>query len=91
MPTVNCLCCGREAEGLAEAPFKDDLGREVHENTCADCWKEWLANQVKLINEFGLLPVNPEHGAILEKNLKAFLKLPSAEGDTDLPTLGTPP
>lgn len=90
MATVKCTCCGGAKEGLETAPFNDDLGKEVHENTCGGCWKEWLENQVKLINEYQLLPVNPEHGAILERNLKAFLKLPSA-GDESADEVGTPP
>jgi Fe-S cluster biosynthesis and repair protein YggX len=45
--------------------------------------------QVRLINEYGLIPVNPEHGAVIEKNLKAFLKLPSGDGEVD--QVGEPP
>ncbi|MHC4471895.1 MAG: Fe(2+)-trafficking protein [Planctomycetota bacterium] len=80
--TVQCTCCGKEASALAEAPFRDDMGQEILVNTCRECWAEWLALQVKLINEYGLLPVNPEHGAVLEKNLKGFLKLPSAAAES---------
>jgi len=90
MANVTCRRCGKEAPALAEPPFNDDLGREVLENTCAACWKEWLGMQVMLINEQGLMPVNPEHGQILEKNLKAFLQLPSA-GDAGPDQVGTPP
>jgi Fe-S cluster biosynthesis and repair protein YggX len=90
MPTIACTRCGREGPILEKPPFKDELGREVQEHTCADCWKEWLQYQVKLINELSLLPVNPEHGAILEKNLRAFLRLPSA-GDGSVDEVGAPP
>jgi Fe-S cluster biosynthesis and repair protein YggX len=90
MANVTCRRCGKEGTALAEAPFNDDLGREVQENTCDACWKEWLGMQVMLINEQGLMPVNPEHGAILEKNLKAFLQLPSA-GAEGLDQVGLPP
>jgi len=89
MATVTCTCCGGSKDGLETPPFNDDLGREILENTCVDCWKAWLNQQVMLINEYQLLPVNPEHGEILERNLKAFLKLPSAEGEAD--GVGTPP
>ena len=89
MATVSCTCCGESKDGLEAAPFNDDMGREVHENTCADCWKEWLSQQVMLINEQQLMPVNPEHAAVLEKNLLSFLRLPSAEGEAD--TVGNPP
>jgi Fe-S cluster biosynthesis and repair protein YggX len=90
MATLNCTCCGQSKEGLEKPPFDDDLGREVHENTCQDCWKRWLEQQVMLINEYQLLPVNPEHGEVLERNLKTFLRLPSAESG-GLDQVGTPP
>ena len=90
MDTVSCTSCGREAPALPKAPYHDDLGREILENTCRECWKQWLDMQVRLINEYGLLPVNPEHGAIIEKNLKAFLKLPSAPED-GVDQVGEPP
>ena len=89
MATLTCTCCGESKNGLESAPFNDEMGEEVLANTCADCWKKWLAQQVMLINEHQLLPVNPEHGEVLERNLRAFLKLPSAEGPAD--TVGTPP
>lgn len=90
MTTIRCARCGRDGEGLAEAPFRDELGAEVQEHTCAACWKEWLSFQVKLINEQQLLPVKPEHGAILERNLRAFLELPSAGGASP-DEVGAPP
>lgn len=90
MVTILCSRCLSEGEALDKAPFRDAMGREIHENTCKACWKEWMEMQVKLINEMGLLPVNPEHAAILEKNLTAFLNLPSAEGD-EVDEVGRPP
>jgi Fe-S cluster biosynthesis and repair protein YggX len=90
MATVNCTCCGQAKEGLEKAPFSDEMGEEVLANTCGDCWKGWLENQVKLINEYQLLPVNPEHGVVLERNLRAFLKLPSA-GAEGVDQVGEPP
>lgn len=90
MATVTCTRCGKEAPGLDGPPFNDDLGREIAENTCAACWKDWLGLQVKIINEYGLIPPNPEHAAILEENLKEFLQLPSAP-DGDVTEVGDPP
>ena len=75
MSTVRCSRCGHEKTALEKAPFRDAMGREILARTCAECWQEWLSFQVKLINELQLLPVNPEHAAILERNLRTFLKL----------------
>jgi Fe-S cluster biosynthesis and repair protein YggX len=90
MSHVRCTRCGEEKPALAKAPFRDALGQEVLAHACADCWKEWMGYQVKLINELGLMPVNPEHGAVLERNLKAFLRLPSADA-AGPDAVGAPP
>ena len=90
MATVMCTCCEKEGPALPEAPFRDEMGQEILANTCGACWQAWLGMQVKIINEYSLLPVNPEHGAILEQNLKSFLRLPSAP-EAGMTEVGTPP
>ncbi len=78
MAEVRCTRCGQVKPALAKAPFRDALGQAVLANTCADCWKEWLAFQIRLINEMRLIPVNPDDAAILTENLRSFLRLPPA-------------
>ena len=38
----------------------------------------------------GLLPVDPEHGAVLDRNVRVFLRLPSAPADA-VDEVGAPP
>ena len=46
---------GSRARQLASPPFKDELGKKVYENVCADCWNDWLRNySIKVINELRL-------------------------------------
>jgi len=46
---------GARARQLPAPPTKDDLGRRIHEQICADCWNEWLRNfSIKVINELRL-------------------------------------
>lgn len=45
---------GSHAEQLHEIPMNDELGKLVHERICADCWREWLGQGVKVINELRL-------------------------------------
>jgi Fe-S cluster biosynthesis and repair protein YggX len=46
---------GSRARKLAGPPIPDDVGREIYERVCADCWQDWLRNySIKVINELRL-------------------------------------
>jgi tetratricopeptide (TPR) repeat protein len=45
---------GPYARQLPGPPMNDEIGRQIHATICADCWREWLALGVKLINEMRL-------------------------------------
>jgi tetratricopeptide (TPR) repeat protein len=46
---------GRYARQLPNPPMSDDLGRQIYETVCAECWNEWLRNySIKVINELRL-------------------------------------
>ena len=46
---------GTRARQLPAPPFKDELGKKIFENICADCWSEWVRNySIKVINELRL-------------------------------------
>jgi Fe-S cluster biosynthesis and repair protein YggX len=75
MPQLTCSRCGATAEGLEQPPLPGEVGREVHDRVCKSCWHEWLQTQVKLINEYRLSPVNPEHYQFLIKEMRAHLQL----------------
>ena len=75
MADVTCAHCQLTAAGLDRAPLPGDIGKLILDRTCAACWKEWLPEQVKLMNENGLTPANPEHYELLVKEMKKFLKL----------------
>jgi Fe-S cluster biosynthesis and repair protein YggX len=75
MAQMTCSRCGAAAEGLEKPPLPGDVGQVVRDRTCPACWGEWLGNQVKLINEYRLSPVNPEHFQFLLKEMRSFLRL----------------
>lgn len=52
--TIRCRRCGQERFRLERPPFKNDLGRRIHEEICPLCWAEWLQHQTMLINHYGL-------------------------------------
>jgi Fe-S cluster biosynthesis and repair protein YggX len=46
---------GSHAHQLAKPPMNDELGQQIYEKVCADCWEYWLKNlSIKVINEMRL-------------------------------------
>ena len=72
---INCSRCGNAVEPLSHPPLPTALGREIQTRVCPACWKEWLAVQVMLINEYRLNLIDPQARAALEGQLREFLKL----------------
>ena len=68
-----CKRCRKARPGLEDAPFSGELGARVQEDICVDCWKEWMAMSIKVINEFRLNMATPEANDIYESNLREFL------------------
>ncbi|RMF62770.1 MAG: oxidative damage protection protein [Calditrichaeota bacterium] len=75
MAKIKCARCGQEKEGLAEIPFKNELGEKLGEQTCQDCWQAWVGQQLMLMNEYRLDPMNEEHSKFLDEEMKKFLNL----------------
>ena len=70
-----CKRCRKARPGLDEPPFSGELGARVEKDICIDCWKEWMAMSIKVINEFHLNMATPEANEIYETNLREFLGL----------------
>ena len=75
MAQIECSRCGQTAEGLERAPLPGDVGEQLIAQTCQACWKDWMDTQVKLMNENRLTPADPEHYALLVREMTAFLRL----------------
>ena len=56
LETIECRRCGPEKPTLAKPPFRNDLGKRIQEQICAECWTDWLQHQTLLINHYGLDP-----------------------------------
>lgn len=76
MTNVECRKCRQHAVGLDEAPLPGAVGEAVLAHSCRDCWDNWCAEQVKVINELSLSPAKPEHYSQLVEKLKQYLVLP---------------
>ncbi len=66
------MLLGREAEGLEYVPYPGELGRRVYENVSKEAWQRWLAHQTMLINEYRLVPIEPEARKFLEREMEKF-------------------
>lgn len=76
MTEVKCARCGETGEGLPREPLPGADGRAILDSTCAVCWKLWLGEQVKLINENRISPADPDGFAFLLTHMRTFLALP---------------
>jgi Fe-S cluster biosynthesis and repair protein YggX len=55
---VHCVKLGRDAEGLAFAPWPGELGKRIYEQVSKEAWAAWLTHQTMLINENRLNPLD---------------------------------
>jgi Fe-S cluster biosynthesis and repair protein YggX len=61
--------------GLQEAPYPNELGEKVLAHTCEECWNAWVGQQLMLMNEYRLDPMNDEHSKFLDQQMQEFLAL----------------
>jgi len=75
---ITCVRCGKTAEPPPghRVPFAAGLKERVLTAICADCWKEWEGMEVKVINEYRLNFMDPQHRQQMEKACFEFLNLP---------------
>lgn len=75
MADVVCSRCGKEKPALGEAPLPSELGEKVLSQTCSECWQAWVSQQLMLMNEYRLDPLNDEHSKFLDDEMVKFLQL----------------
>ncbi|MDG6774361.1 oxidative damage protection protein [Thiomicrorhabdus sp. ZW0627] len=79
---VKCAKMGEELEGLDFPPFPGELGQKVFENISKEAWKQWLAQQTILINEYRLSSLDPKARSFLQEEMQKFL---FSDEDIDMP------
>lgn len=75
MPLIMCSRCKERKSGLDELPLPGDLGHKLMRQTCNDCWQAWVSQQLKIMNEYRLNPLNDEHNQFLDSEMMKFLLL----------------
>ncbi len=73
-----CSRCGRpwKPAPAHRVPFPPEVKKRVLEAVCAGCWGEWEDMEVKVINEYRLNFLDPEHRAMLQRACLEFLNVP---------------
>jgi len=72
---VHCKRCGRVASKLSKPPMRNDFGKEIYDNICADCWRTWIGQGTKVINELRLPMNDPQASKIWDQHIREFLNL----------------
>jgi Fe-S cluster biosynthesis and repair protein YggX len=55
--------------------MRGQWGTILLEQTCPDCWREWVDEQTRVINHERLQPSDPAHRRLLYERRVEFLKL----------------
>lgn len=69
---VQCIKLGYEAEGLPQKPFPGELGQRIYDNVSMVAWQQWLQEQTRLINEYGLSLVDPKARKFLTEQTEKY-------------------
>ena len=72
---LTCTRCGQagQAPPAHRVPFAAPVKEKVLASICSVCWKEWEEMEVKVINEYRLSFLDPEHRAFLQRACTDFL------------------
>ena len=85
--TVQCTRCGQTGTALSKPPYPGELGRQIVESACTDCWAEWEQMEVMVINELRLNFMDPRSMEVLGQHIRDFFFMPqpdpSASSSTD--------
>lgn len=74
MADVTCVRCGQTRESAGRV-LPGALGEEIERRVCAECWKEWMQQQIRVINHYGLRPALKEDRERLYEFTREFLGL----------------
>jgi Fe-S cluster biosynthesis and repair protein YggX len=70
---VYCAKLKKEADGLAFAPYPGEMGVRIMNEVSVEAWKQWLAQQTILINEYRLSSMDPKAKLFLREQMEEFL------------------
>lgn len=73
---VTCRRCGKNSDPPSPARVGFPEVRErILGSICGDCWREWEAMELKVLNEYRLSFMDPQHREKLQQVCLEFLGL----------------
>ena len=80
MAAITCMRCGQTAEPPPPqwVAFPGPAKEKILAGICAACWKEWEGVEVKVINEYRLNFLEPEHREMLKRACLDYFNLQEA-------------
>lgn len=69
---VHCVKLDKEAEGLSSPPLPGELGQRIYDNVSQEAWQQWLVEQTRLINEYGVQLADPKAREFLFKQTEEY-------------------
>jgi Fe-S cluster biosynthesis and repair protein YggX len=75
---ITCARCGKTSDALTDPPMGGQLGQTIQSKICANCYNEWVNQQVLYINHYGLQMADPDDRKKLIQVMKEFLGLEPA-------------
>jgi Fe-S cluster biosynthesis and repair protein YggX len=74
---IKCSRCGRIAPKMPEQPFSGEQGALLQNSVCAPCFREWIGQGTKVINELRLNLTEKAGQDVYDQHMKEFLSLPA--------------
>ncbi len=72
---IKCTRCGRISPKMPERPFSGELGEKIHETVCGPCFREWIGQGTKVINELRLNLTEKPAQDVYDQHMKEFLNV----------------
>ncbi len=77
MSDIQCKRCGKTGPPSQNVAYGGKIGEEIKTTICNDCWSEWMAQSIKIINELRLNMRDQYSREMLGRHMKEFLNLQS--------------
>jgi Fe-S cluster biosynthesis and repair protein YggX len=78
MAAITCIRCGNAGDSLASPPMGGQIGETILQKVCSTCWNEWVGDQMRFINHYGLQMADPDDRRKLMQVMKEYLNLEAA-------------
>ena len=60
---------------MPERPFSGELGDQIHGSVCGPCFREWIGQGTKVINELRLNLTEKSAQDVYDQHMKEFLNI----------------